>query len=1031
MKPPSDKMGGGYRRKADQDTLGRNSRLRYSYLASDPRMIPYSSARLRENQNKPIGRTLQADMGEGTVAANIEMAANGLLPNSYSRLFDVLVTDISALSATNLRIEAEIEILANPVLGTPAHTQTVLLATNIGRAFLQSRIDSTGFHRFISAEYQIDIARRQKLFEARRVRVLFYDNDGSSPVLDRTTAFTEYFCYSPVVGIGSTINASINYSTPNNTVFDSANNSATAKIVTRFDNFAFTGDSDNQNFQLRFDAQSTTGTPTKVFYATSHVFNPNIGLTGVEVELLQPDGPIYENYSVNNHDVDFFPVAWPSVVKKQLGYGWDPAWDSAASVSPSVITTFYINYAVVKLVAGNTASNNVFKFFDIQMDSIAGTDFANVGARILGDYTIETLRSGQSNYSTVASNIQQSPLNPAATTPATLHNNALRTLGNPADDIRGPIVANLYTTWSYTNTEVMNFYDMFNAIAVPPYFDSISMAIQNETQAGYDIVVTAYDGFTAFNQNGASGETPYITCELYIRDSASATVLYQDLNIQLTGYSLSNTPFTVKQVDRSTGSPDLSWFPKTFTGGHSIDINLNYTFATSGYSSFLQTQILNSQVTAPFALYSASNLLSTIQFSPYHPDVTGFTADIANPSNFAYDIRLTSFTGFTAFTGNENPEYTFDLIFRNGSTTVHTETVTWDTSVYPPSSLPYVLYTTDRAFTDAAWWTHNSTGSHTIEIVLKYVFTGSAYTHTYNLNTSVGPWGYNVFTYLDGYFYNQAYFAIMIRTDAQNSQSYSMLNATEVNYIADLSGNVQGNAGHSRLARKGTTYSSTSIPRMTKTTTINGHDSFDGWCTWGWVTSNTYTGNTSNGDVPKYNNDESYTMVQVFQYLSYGGAWSPLSVYYLGNGNRGVVTTRWGTSTNMKLAIGTSLTSSDFANVPTNTPMVLITRCESLSGGTGQSYNMYIDAMRISDGVIIHSSMLNDSDTLVSIFNNATAGAYFIGCNEFGAGTAAAQFPTTGVNPNNYIWGENILYNKFLSNQQTSQLLTELRNKWM
>lgn len=616
MKPPSSVMGGGYRRKADQETVGRNSRVRYDYLAFDKRMIPYSSARLRENVNRPNERSIKPDMGQPfgqTVAANFDLPNNGILPNSYSRLFDVLVTDISALTGTLYRIETQIEILANTVLGTSAHTQNVVLASSIGRAFLQSQIDNQGYHRFTGAEYSLPTTHKQKLFQARRIRALFYNIDSGSPVLEETSAFTEYFCYSPTVGIGSTINASINYSTPNNTVFDSANNSATARIFTRFDNIQFTGDSDNQLFKLVFNAQSTTGTPTKVFYTDSHAFYPANGVTGLEQELLQPDGPILENYSVNNHDVDFIPVAWPPIVKKELGYGWDPTWYSAASVSPSVITTFYINYAVVKLVAGNTASDNIFKFFDIQMDSIVGTDFANVGTTIEGSYTIETLRSGQSNYQTVASNIQTSPLNPAVTTPATLHSNALRTLtSNPADDIRGPIVANLYTTWSYTNTQIMNFYDLFNAIAVPPYFNSISMAIQNETQAGYDIVVTAYDGFTAFNQNGASGETPYVTCELFIKDAGSnKTLLYSDLNILLTGYSLSNTPFTIKQVDRSAGSPDLSWFPANYTGGHTIDINLKYTFSTSGYSSFLQSQVLSSQVTAPFLLYSSNNLLNT------------------------------------------------------------------------------------------------------------------------------------------------------------------------------------------------------------------------------------------------------------------------------------------------------------------------------------------------------------------------------------------------------------------------------------
>lgn len=67
MKPPSNNMGGGYRIKADLDALGRNSRLRYSYLPDDKRMMPYSNARLLANRNKKIGRTLQPDISTFTL----------------------------------------------------------------------------------------------------------------------------------------------------------------------------------------------------------------------------------------------------------------------------------------------------------------------------------------------------------------------------------------------------------------------------------------------------------------------------------------------------------------------------------------------------------------------------------------------------------------------------------------------------------------------------------------------------------------------------------------------------------------------------------------------------------------------------------------------------------------------------------------------------------------------------------------------------------------------------------------------------
>lgn len=637
-------MGGGYRRKADQDTLGRNNRLRYSYLASDKKMIPHSNARLRGNQNKPIGRTLQPDLGK-FVAVDFNLSNDGITSLATARDFDVLITDVSGLVGTLYRLEAEVEILANPVLGTSAHVQTILVAFSVGKSFIQSQIDNVGHLSLTNVEFQIATSHRKKVFEARRFRVLFYNIDSGSPVLEKTSAFTKYFCYSPEIGIANAIDASIKYTTPNNTVFDTSNFSQTAKIFTRFDNIAFTGDSGNQNFKLEFNAGSTTSSsgifsPTQVFYAQSGAFDPNIGLSFLEVELLQPDGAIMENYSVNNHGLKLIPDAWPSVVKKQLGYGWDTTWDSAASVSPSSITTFNIASAVVRLVEGQTLTNQ-WKYFNIQMDSIIATNIANVGYRIYSDNIITALRSGKSQYQYYTA-LQQAPLNPAVTTPALLHTTVLRTYGATTDDIQGPILANLDTSWKYTGQSVLRVNDMFEEIVVPPYFNTITLALQNQTQNGYDIVVTAFDGFTAFNQNGASGETPYYTIELNISDAATATNIYTATNIQFTGSTL---PFTIKTVSRAAGSSDLSWFPANFTGGHDISIDVRYTVATSGF-----TLTVFNPPAGPFMMYSGLNVLSTSGYTSQSlNDLIGINqltnADILDQENYYsasgtdYDVK--------------------------------------------------------------------------------------------------------------------------------------------------------------------------------------------------------------------------------------------------------------------------------------------------------------------------------------------------------------------------------------------------------
>lgn len=606
MKPPSDKMGGGYRRKADQDTLGRNSRLRYSYLPSDPRMIPYSSARLRENQNKPIGRTLKSDMGKNTVAANFDLSNydNGVHPSKFERVFDVLITDVSALVGTLYRIEVELEVLANPVLGTSAYSQTLLLATSIGRTYINSQIDSTGYLRIGGAEYQITSqAHKHQTFQARRIRVLCYNIDSGSPVLEAKSDFTEYFCYSPVVGIVSPIDASIVYDGQVSTVFDANSFSTNSKIVSRFENISYTGDSYTRLFKLRFEAESTSSTSTQVVYTETIAFDPtNNPVPLFELELLQPDGPIYENYMVNNLNVRLEPAEWPSAVRRQLGYGWDIAWESAANMSPSSLTTFNIIDAEIRLIAGQTLTNpNPWKFFKIQLDSLNATNVASVGNNIDSNYIIQTLRSGKNQYSEYIALVANE--DPATSAPTVLHNNVLRTYGATGDDIQGPVIATLRTQWTYTGVCVLNKHPIYDQVAVPPYFNTISLQIQNENESGYDIVVTAFDAFTAFNQNGASGETPFWTIELTITDN-SANLLYQ----QTTQYD-GTVPFPLKQVSRSTNSPDLSWFPTTYSGTHNISLFVKYSFATNGF-----ILPINTIPASPFVLYSAGNLLTTNAF---------------------------------------------------------------------------------------------------------------------------------------------------------------------------------------------------------------------------------------------------------------------------------------------------------------------------------------------------------------------------------------------------------------------------------
>ena len=688
-------------------------------------MIPHSYARLRENQNKPIGRTFLPGMGKGAVATNFDlyMYGNGIHAVQASRAFDVLITDVSALSGTLYRLEVEIEILANPVLGTSAHSQNLLLASNISKSFMESEISNYGYARLQGAEYQINTLHKQKLFEARRIRVQFYNKDSGSPVLEETSDFSEYFCYSPVVGIANTINASINYQTPNHTVFDTNSFSQTAKIVTRFDNFAFTGDSENLSFKLAFNAASTSATPTKVFYEESILFNPNNGVPYLEIELLQPDAiprSIMENYSVNDHDVDLIPAAWPSVVKKELGYGWDSSWNSPVSVSPSVITTFDISYADIVLAQGISGTTNQWKEFAIIMNTLTATNIANVGYNISSNNSITAFRSGitQPQYYIAA---MGHILDPAVATPATLHTNVLRTYGAVTDIIRGPCLANVDVDWFYTGKGVLSHEWPSDRVVVPPYFNTISLAVQNFTQTGYDIVVTAFDGFTAFNQNGASGETPYYEILIDIWDATLATnqpPVFSASGIQFTGSTL---PFTIKTVSRAAGSPDLSWFPASFSGSHEISVYVKYTVATSGF-----TQTVYNYPAGPFTMYSGHRVLSTGTLTNQSlPSYTSSSVSLLNQTNVSFDIELTTLVADPAVTY----DIEFEVVRPNNNPNSLPEKAAAIVQVAGNTS-NHTIYQADRLLQDTDWW-RGDPNSHTFDVVVRVKYG----THVFNTHT--------------------------------------------------------------------------------------------------------------------------------------------------------------------------------------------------------------------------------------------------------------------------------------------------------
>lgn len=722
MKTPSG-TGGGYRRKADQNTLGRNSRIRYSsYIPHDKRMVPHGSARLFQNNNRPSGKISQPDLNVPSVSIRFELNNDGINATTTSNNWKFWLSSVSALTGTLYTVYEDIEIPdAN-------YSVSVQIISSISKQNLEVFTRPGANPVNLDGESFIDPTHRQKYFVARRFRISFYNLDNATPVYERSTEYTPYFCYSPVVGISSpAIDASILYGNAG-TVFDLScctSSSTASKLVTRFDNITYSGNSNTELFQLQFNAASTTASDlglisTPVPYQATSAFDPtNNAPPRFDLELTQTGGYVTENYAVNNLYAQFEPVAWPPQVTKTLGYGWDPSWENIP-ISPRSLTTFDISFARFELSQGQT-STNPWKSFNIDLTALNATNVASVGPNIQGQYVIWCLRSAKSTptaYLAVTNTYED----PAVSVPVTMHSNILRIVNSAAsDDIRGPIIGYIQAQWNYTGIGVHTAVDQTVHSAVPPYFNTINLTLQNQTNDEYDIVITGFDGFTAFNQNGASGETPYWTIELLITDGSS-NILFEDNSVQYDG----TIPFTLKHVSRLSGSSDLSWFPLNYTGVHNISITIKYTFETSWFVIPLYLAPLSS-----FIVHTAQNVLTTSSFTASSPAYTSSSVSILNETSVSFDVELTSLVA--------DPTTTFDIEFEvvRPSNPNNLPEKTAAIVQVPGNTTNYTIYQADRLLQDTDWW-RGDPNAHTFNVIVRVKYGNFVY-NTHTVPTQVFP----------------------------------------------------------------------------------------------------------------------------------------------------------------------------------------------------------------------------------------------------------------------------------------------------
>ena len=178
----------------------------------------------------------------------------------------------------------------------------------------------------------------------------------------------------------------------------------------------------------------------------------------------------------------------------------------------------------------------------------------------------------------------------------------------------------------------------------------------------------------------------------------------------------------------------------------------------------------------------------------------------------------------------------------------------------------------------------------------------------------------------------------------------------------------------------------------------------------------------------KINSSESYSILTVCS-VTGGGSWVNLVNYYRGNGNRGLSVVKWGANNYIAMSGGTkseipTLTVPNFFTSYNDVPVLLVQRYENLTGGTtNDNFNYHFKVVRIEDNNVILDSMANLTAQFQNVFN-AYGGPFFLGTDEF-----MYDYGNT-YRPTNYKVGESIMYNQFLSDEETNSLIDFLVNKW-
>lgn len=563
--------GGGYRRKRDQDTLAKSSRLRTEALIGGP-------------------------------ITSTTITLHGVLAgHSTARSMYLDITSIDGGFDTDIyRISYELEIDDVVVYTSPIFAYVTL-------DYIVQNFKDQNLHH---ADYN-------DIFKKRRLRVTITDG-----LYTYVSPWTTPFTYSPNIALTSVdVDIYYDYSDIVTTATEFAAVDSTGYTALRLTNFVQTGATeDSQSFALL--VYSTTNDSQQSYdfgnYTTVGGLPPLTaqGAPGIAAGVDEGD-------MLTNMNVQLDPLNWPAGVAKTAATGYPAFWNLALPTQ----TLFTIDGFQVTIL-GDIETYNMEHTFSMSVWPVSGTNMTSVGFNIGIENTLRYYRNGRA-VGTMAgpSSDGQVLMNPTVTPYAPTWMSGLARDG----DLEGPMVLETEMVLDYRGHALHT--KRSNPQAFPPRVNTITVEIQNQTATGYDIVLTAFDGFTNFQFD----ENDEYSFQIKFKPGTNE-LSYPGSTQTVTYNPATNTlPYTLYSPDKL--GADSSWWPST-PEPHHLDVFVMYNLV-----DLLGGVSVNENFTVIFSKDEA---------------ITDAFSEVYEFS-LATQVTLTDIQSFITFTDNSDQEVLTDI----------------------------------------------------------------------------------------------------------------------------------------------------------------------------------------------------------------------------------------------------------------------------------------------------------------------------------------------------------------------------------